>query len=131
MVGWPPVRSVRKKALKSCKYVKVAVDGAPYLRKVDLEVHRSYEQLLMALETMFDCFTVHCKHFFSSIFIVPKKHEPQNRIKMILTKFGLIIYFKLSNGRIFFIGEKTPKISDDYYFLKLELSFCCMYKIFA
>ncbi|RVX11095.1 hypothetical protein VitviT2T_016589 [Vitis vinifera] len=58
VVGWPPVRSVRKKALKSCKYVKVAVDGAPYLRKVDLEVHRSYQQLLMALETMFDCFTI-------------------------------------------------------------------------
>lgn len=38
--------------------MKVAVDGAPYLRKVDLEVHRSYQQLLMALETMFDCFTI-------------------------------------------------------------------------
>lgn len=54
MVGWPPVRTFRKNAMtKSCKFVKVAVDGAPYLRKVDLEVYRSYEQLLAALEDMF------------------------------------------------------------------------------
>lgn len=64
MVGWPPVRSVRKKALKRCKYVKVAVDGAPYLRKVDLEMYSSYQQLLMALETMFDCFTIRSKKHF-------------------------------------------------------------------
>ncbi|KAJ1433897.1 AUX/IAA domain [Sesbania bispinosa] len=38
VVGWPPVRASRKNAMKSCKYVKVAVDGAPYLRKVDLEI---------------------------------------------------------------------------------------------
>ncbi|KAE9467778.1 hypothetical protein C3L33_00299, partial [Rhododendron williamsianum] len=40
VVGWPPVRSSRKNMAvvkSSCKYVKVAVDGAPYLRKVDLE----------------------------------------------------------------------------------------------
>ncbi|KAK4410575.1 Auxin-responsive protein IAA17 [Sesamum angolense] len=38
VVGWPPVRSYRKNIMKNCKYVKVAVDGAPYLRKVDLEI---------------------------------------------------------------------------------------------
>nr|CAD1843033.1 unnamed protein product [Ananas comosus var. bracteatus] len=27
VVGWPPVRSYRKNALKSCTFVKVAVDG--------------------------------------------------------------------------------------------------------
>lgn len=58
MVGWPPVRSFRRNALRSCTYVKVAVDGAPYLRKVDLEAHGGYEQLLAALEEMFSCFTV-------------------------------------------------------------------------
>lgn len=57
MVGWPPVRSFRKKALKSCSYVKVAVDGAPYLRKVDLEIYSGYQDLLAALEEMFSCFT--------------------------------------------------------------------------
>ena len=51
-VGWPPVRGSRKNLVRSCKYVKVAVDGAPYLRKVDLQVYESYEQLLKALETV-------------------------------------------------------------------------------
>ncbi|CAA7397213.1 unnamed protein product [Spirodela intermedia] len=58
VVGWPPVRSFRKNALKSCTYVKVAVDGAPYLRKVDLELYSGYKQLLAALEEMFSCFTI-------------------------------------------------------------------------
>ncbi|KAK8931149.1 Auxin-responsive protein IAA1 [Platanthera zijinensis] len=58
VVGWPPVRSFRKIALKSCAYVKVAVDGAPYLRKVDLEMYAGYQQLLTALKEMFSCFTI-------------------------------------------------------------------------
>eukprot|EP00262_Sarcandra_glabra_P004877 TRINITY_DN1610_c3_g1_i1.p1 TRINITY_DN1610_c3_g1~~TRINITY_DN1610_c3_g1_i1.p1 ORF type:complete len:222 (+),score=21.32 TRINITY_DN1610_c3_g1_i1:99-764(+) len=58
VVGWPPVRSFRKNVLKSCTYVKVAVDGAPYLRKVDLEMYNSYQQLLRALEEMFTCFAI-------------------------------------------------------------------------
>ncbi|KAJ0985614.1 hypothetical protein J5N97_003970 [Dioscorea zingiberensis] len=57
-VGWPPVRNFRKNALKSCTYVKVAVDGAPYLRKVDLETYQGYEQLLAVLQDMFSCFTI-------------------------------------------------------------------------
>ncbi|XP_074275955.1 auxin-responsive protein IAA14 [Silene latifolia] len=58
LVGWPPVRASRKNAMKSCKYVKVAVDGAPFLRKVDLELYTSYQQLLKAMEDMFSCFTI-------------------------------------------------------------------------
>ncbi|KAE8682405.1 Auxin-responsive protein IAA30 [Hibiscus syriacus] len=58
VVGWPPVRGYAKKGKKSCKYVKVAVDGAPYLRKVDLQVYDSYQQLLTSLEDMFSCFTI-------------------------------------------------------------------------
>ncbi|XP_041002899.1 auxin-responsive protein IAA1-like [Juglans microcarpa x Juglans regia] len=60
VVGWPPVRSLRKRALEGCKYVKVAVDGAPYLRKVDLEIYNSYQKLLRTLEQMFmTCFAIH------------------------------------------------------------------------
>ncbi|XP_068336138.1 auxin-responsive protein IAA1-like [Pyrus communis] len=58
VVGWPPVRVSRKNLIKSCKYVKVAVDGAPYLRKVDLEMYNSYQQLLGALEDMFSFLTI-------------------------------------------------------------------------
>ncbi|XP_059643861.1 auxin-responsive protein IAA17-like [Cornus florida] len=56
--GWPPVRSFRKNIMKTCKFVKVAVDGAPFLRKVNLEMYNSYQQLLSALEEMFTCFTI-------------------------------------------------------------------------
>ncbi|XP_022727745.1 auxin-induced protein 22D-like [Durio zibethinus] len=61
IVGWPPIRSYRKSCLQTNEnevegagmYVKVSVDGAPYLRKIDLKVHRSYPELLEALENMF------------------------------------------------------------------------------
>ncbi|GMN50458.1 hypothetical protein TIFTF001_019621 [Ficus carica] len=60
MIGWPPVRSFRKKVLapESCKYVKAAADGAPYLRKIDLEMYDGYKELLKALQEMFTCFNI-------------------------------------------------------------------------
>ncbi|KAI3684263.1 hypothetical protein L6452_33484 [Arctium lappa] len=60
VVGWPPLRSYRKNyTMKSnCKYVKVAVDGAPYLRKVDLQSYGGYQQLLCVFEEMFSCFMI-------------------------------------------------------------------------
>eukprot|EP00250_Pteridium_aquilinum_P011818 c20326_g1_i1 orf=674-1822(-) len=66
VVGWPPIRSYRKNTLvvprtpsvldgegQSAVYVKVNMDGIPIGRKVDLNVYRSYESLLAALEEMF------------------------------------------------------------------------------
>lgn len=63
VVGWPPVRSFRKNSLAvqknnsskeaSAAFVKVSVDGAPYLRKVDLKAFNSYQQLSQALTNMF------------------------------------------------------------------------------
>ncbi|KAK9280952.1 hypothetical protein L1049_003843 [Liquidambar formosana] len=61
VVGWPPIRSYRKNSLQAKKseadgagmYVKVSMDGAPYLRKIDLKVYKSYQELLKALENMF------------------------------------------------------------------------------
>ncbi|PHU14264.1 Auxin-induced protein 22B [Capsicum chinense] len=60
IVGWPPVRSNRKNSFPSKKaetesgmYVKVSMDGAPYLRKIDLKMYRCYPELLKALEKMF------------------------------------------------------------------------------
>lgn len=41
-----------------CLYVKVSMDGAPYLRKVDLKNFTSYTQLSSALEKMFSGFTI-------------------------------------------------------------------------
>ncbi|KAL5757846.1 hypothetical protein ACOSP7_020457 [Xanthoceras sorbifolium] len=75
VVGWPPIRSFRKNTMASnlaknneedaegkpgsgCIYVKVSMDGAPYLRKVDLKTCSNYMELSSALEKMFSCFTI-------------------------------------------------------------------------
>ncbi|KAK1373081.1 Auxin-responsive protein [Heracleum sosnowskyi] len=63
VVGWPPVRSHRKNILQQHKkeadatgmYVKVGMDGAPFLRKIDLKLYNNYPQLLEALQNMFKC----------------------------------------------------------------------------
>ncbi|CAA0837267.1 Auxin-responsive protein IAA27 [Striga hermonthica] len=74
VVGWPPIRSFRKNTLATnlpkndelgkkssgpvCLYVKVSMDGAPYLRKIDLKTYSSYPELSSALGKMFSCFTI-------------------------------------------------------------------------
>ncbi|XP_020104795.1 auxin-induced protein 22D-like isoform X1 [Ananas comosus] len=64
VVGWPPIRSYRRNTFRSMKrdeekagtYVKVSMDGAPILRKIDLEAYKGYKELREALEDMFKCF---------------------------------------------------------------------------
>ncbi|KAJ7953474.1 Auxin-responsive protein [Quillaja saponaria] len=61
VVGWPPIRSFRKNSLANtgnALFVKVSMDGAPYLRKVDLRTYSKYQELSSALEKMFSCFTL-------------------------------------------------------------------------
>ncbi|MFS7924808.1 putative transcription factor interactor and regulator AUX-IAA family [Helianthus anomalus] len=78
VVGWPPVRNYRKNVMaqksnneetekvvaatagggSAAAFVKVSMDGAPYLRKVDLKLYESYQQLSDALAKMFSSFTM-------------------------------------------------------------------------
>ncbi|XP_014492112.1 auxin-responsive protein IAA16 [Vigna radiata var. radiata] len=83
VVGWPPVRSFRKNIVNNVQkgnssikegvkggtnnsssgntgaaFVKVSMDGAPYLRKVDLKVYKSYQELSDSLAKMFSSFTI-------------------------------------------------------------------------
>ncbi|CAN6896486.1 unnamed protein product [Brassica oleracea] len=62
IVGWPQVRSFRKNTMATTCYaalfVKVSMDGAPYLRKVDLRSYTNYMELSSALEKMFTTFTL-------------------------------------------------------------------------
>ncbi|KAM7258491.1 hypothetical protein ACFE04_014232 [Oxalis oulophora] len=79
VVGWPPVRSYRKNMLSTtaqkssnnteetspeklgsgaAALVKVSMDGAPYLRKVDLKMYKSYQELSDAMANMFSSFTI-------------------------------------------------------------------------
>ncbi|WVZ60879.1 hypothetical protein U9M48_010840 [Paspalum notatum var. saurae] len=75
VVGWPPVRAYRKNAFHAAAeaasarttakkgeqggglYVKVSMDGAPYLRKVDLRTYDGYRELRDALDVLFGCFS--------------------------------------------------------------------------
>ncbi|KAJ8483993.1 hypothetical protein OPV22_016478 [Ensete ventricosum] len=74
VVGWPPIRSYRRNTMAAnpsknkedaegkqgvdCLYIKVSMDGAPYLRKVDLKTYANYKELSLALVKMFTCFTI-------------------------------------------------------------------------
>ncbi|KAG6480865.1 hypothetical protein ZIOFF_057453 [Zingiber officinale] len=53
-----------------CLYVKVSMDGAPYLRKVDLKMYSNYKELSLALEKMFTCFTIASSNEERKIYIV-------------------------------------------------------------
>ncbi|KAI3814310.1 hypothetical protein L1987_19061 [Smallanthus sonchifolius] len=63
VVGWPPVRKKsfqeRKGERESVMYVKVSMDGAPYLRKIDLKLYQGYSDLLKASENMFKLTIAH------------------------------------------------------------------------
>jgi len=59
-------------AKSECLYVKVSMEGAPYLRKVDLNSFGTYKELSLALEKMFSCFTISkflsiCYHLLASL----------------------------------------------------------------
>lgn len=90
-MGWPPVRSNRKNIKVQIKnmgsekenninnnnekgisaaFVKVCMDGAPYLRKVDLKMYQSYQQLSDALAKMFSSFTMGTYIYIYSIYHV-------------------------------------------------------------
>ncbi|KAG6506082.1 hypothetical protein ZIOFF_031397 [Zingiber officinale] len=65
VVGWPPIRTYRKNSFQAMKveseasglFVKVSMDGAPYLRKIDLKVYKGYKELREGLDGMFNCFS--------------------------------------------------------------------------
>ncbi|XP_074572556.1 auxin-induced protein 22D-like [Curcuma longa] len=69
VVGWPPIRTYRKNSFQAMKveakvepeasglFVKVRMDGAPYLRKIDLKVYKGYKELREGLDGMFNCFS--------------------------------------------------------------------------
>lgn len=46
-----------EKNTTAAAFVKVCMDGAPYLRKVDLKMYKSYQELSDALAKMFSSFT--------------------------------------------------------------------------
>jgi hypothetical protein len=45
------------------------MDGAPYLRKIDLGLHKGYLELALALEKLFGCCGIGKLHIFHSFFL--------------------------------------------------------------
>ena len=64
----------------SAAFVKVCMDGAPYLRKVDLKMYKSYQELSDALAKMFSSFTMG-KYTVSFIIRRKKKTHISNSTK--------------------------------------------------
>ncbi|KAK1414278.1 hypothetical protein QVD17_30022 [Tagetes erecta] len=60
-VGWPPVCSYRKRAMIKM-YVKVSMDGAPFLRKIDINGFKDYSDFVMALGNLFGLIGDECEY---------------------------------------------------------------------
>lgn len=61
MVGWPPIRRSYRKMTNTMSnrrllFVKVSMDGVPYLRNVDLNTYCNYRNLSSELQKMFSRF---------------------------------------------------------------------------
>uniref|UniRef100_A0A2P2KL18 Auxin-responsive protein n=1 Tax=Rhizophora mucronata TaxID=61149 RepID=A0A2P2KL18_RHIMU len=118
VVGWPPIRSFRKNTMASnsgknngdaegksgigCLYVKVSMDSAPYLRKVDLKTYNNYVELSSALEKMFSCFTIgQC----SSHGLPGKDCLNENHLKDLLHGSEYVLTFEDKDGDWMLVGD--------------------------
>ncbi|XP_076888011.1 auxin-responsive protein IAA9-like [Bidens hawaiensis] len=118
VVGWPPIRSFRKNIMApnsskngdatkgnsvcgGCLYVKVSMDGAPYLRKVDLKNCTNYTQLSTVLEKMFNCFTLgQC-----SSTIRGKEGSSENNLKDLLRRDECVLTYEDKDGDWMLVGD--------------------------
>ncbi|XP_074566447.1 auxin-responsive protein IAA17-like [Curcuma longa] len=126
VVGWPPIRSYRKNTMATnppknkeevdgkpelgCLYVKVSMDGAPYLRKVDLITYNDYKELSLALEKMFSGFTVgHC----SSQGIPTRDGLSESRLMVLLNGSEYVLTYEDKDGDWMLVGDVPWKMFTD------------------
>lgn len=118
VVGWPPIRSFRKNTMASnlvknsddadgktgfgCLYIKVSMDGAPYLRKIDLKTYNNYAELSAALEKMFSCFTIgQC----SSHGLRGQDGLNESRLKDLLSGSEYVLTYEDKDGDWMLVGD--------------------------
>ncbi|XP_042423571.1 auxin-responsive protein IAA21-like, partial [Zingiber officinale] len=118
VVGWPPIRSYRKNTMitnpskvkddadgiqgQGCLYVKVSMDGAPYLRKVDLKIYKNYKELSSALEKMFSDFTIgRC----DSHGIPGREELSENHLMDLLNGSEYVITYEDKDGDWMLVGD--------------------------
>ncbi|GAA0146513.1 hypothetical protein LIER_36332 [Lithospermum erythrorhizon] len=118
VVGWPPIRSFRKNSMAvnpskavedgdaksgpGCLYVKVSMDGAPYLRKVDLGAFNGYKDLSSALEKMFSSFTI---GQYSSPGIHAREGLSESCFKDLLRSSEYVLTFEDKDGDWMLVGD--------------------------
>ncbi|KAJ4897172.1 Auxin-responsive protein IAA9 [Raphanus sativus] len=122
IVGWPPVRSYRKNTLATtCKnsdevdgkpgsgplFVKVSMDGAPYLRKVDLRSYNNYGELSSALEKMFSTFTLGQP---GSSGATGKDVRNETRLKDLLNGKDYVLTYEDKDGDWMLVGDFSWEI---------------------
>ncbi|XP_042434098.1 auxin-responsive protein IAA17-like [Zingiber officinale] len=120
VVGWPPIRSYRKNTMATnppknkeevdgkpelgCLYVKVSMDGAPYLRKVDLITYNDYKELSLALEKMFSGFTVG---------IPTRDGLSESRLMVLLNGSEYVLTYEDKDGDWMLVGDVPWKMFTD------------------
>lgn len=81
-------------------YVKVSMDGAPYLRKIDLKTYKNYKDLSTALEKMFSGFST----------------GEMSRVTLHFYKSQYVIVFHFDVGRKNMLGSKQIILDYCHYF---------------
>ncbi|KAM0037071.1 putative transcription factor interactor and regulator AUX-IAA family [Helianthus debilis subsp. tardiflorus] len=117
VVGWPPIRSFRKNSMAakntknevnpnatvgSCVYVKVSMDGAPYLRKVDLKIYSSYLDLSLALEKMFGSFTL---GQYGSHGVPRREGSSESPLMDLLNGSEYVLTYEDKDGDLMLVGD--------------------------
>ncbi|KAI3465192.1 hypothetical protein Pfo_021855 [Paulownia fortunei] len=115
VVGWPPIRQFRKNTLASTSknneeidgkassgafFVKVSMDGAPYLRKVDLRTYSAYQGLSSALEKMFSCFTIGQTHGAPG-----REMLSESKLKDLLSGSEYVLTYEDKDGDWMLVGD--------------------------
>ncbi|XP_071716884.1 auxin-responsive protein IAA8-like [Rutidosis leptorrhynchoides] len=119
VVGWPPIRSFRKNTMATntsknrdvaegdsgcvgCLYVKVSMDGAPYLRKVDLKTCKNYTELSKALEKLFNHVTLgQC----ASNGLRGKQGLTESNLKELLHRDECVLTYEDKDGDWMLVGD--------------------------
>ncbi|XP_023521172.1 auxin-induced protein 22D-like [Cucurbita pepo subsp. pepo] len=126
VVGWPPVRSFRKNCFQAKKkdeataaaaamaaggmFIKVSMDGAPFLRKVDLKTYQGYPELLQALENMF-------KFSLGNFLKHGSRHHNRSRMKIYST---FVVFLQVSFAR-----EKGITGRNLFQLMKIKMAIGC------
>ncbi|KAK4757049.1 hypothetical protein SAY87_007176 [Trapa incisa] len=124
VVGWPPVRSYRKNviannnknssdqdqagekgglsgATSSLTFVKVSMDGAPYLRKIELKMYKTYKELSDALGKMFGSFTT--GNYEAHQGMIDFMNE--NKLKDLLNRSDYVSTYEDKDGDWMLVGD--------------------------